>query len=148
MIKVLVYIFSASIFLAFSTSTYAQSFAHVEINNNVGSSSNSKSKTTTYTDITVETNGKVTHYESDKPGSVSVKSVNGDSEIKVDGQTVSGSPTNDPQITKEPSLTPNPTIDKKLTDEQNEQLNQVEKILENAKEKITSLQEKLSPLFD
>lgn len=146
MIKVLLLTFSASVLIV--SPAFAQSSAHVEVNNNVNSSSNSNSTTTTRTDITIETNGKVTHYESDKPGSVSVKSVNGESEIKVDGKTVLGSPTNDPELSKQPSLTPTPTIEKELTDEQKEQLNQVEKVLEDIKEKITSLQEKLSSLFD
>lgn len=125
---------------------YATSSASVEIHNNVNSSSTSNSNVSSKTNITVETNGQVTHYESDKPGSVSVKSVNGESEIKVDGQTVTNTPQNTSATpTKDISQTPSPTP--KLNEEQKKQLNQIEIVFDEIKEKISSLQEKLSSLF-
>lgn len=132
----------------FVQSALAESTATVKVNNNVNSSSTSNSEVKSHTEITVETNGEVTRYESDEPGSVSVKSINGQSEIKVNGETVSGTPQNiSATPTRNLSQTPSPTPIE-LTDEQKENLNQIEEILEDLKEKITSLQKSLSSLFD
>lgn len=87
--------------LSLTPSAYAATSANVEINNNV--SSNSNSQTNSYTNITVETNGQVTRYESDKPGNVEVKSTNGESSIKVNGEEVN------PNITNKPSSSASPT---------------------------------------
>lgn len=67
----------------------AESKINVKVDNNVSSSSNST--TNTNTNIRIEENGKITTYSSDKPESVEIKSENGVSEIKVNGQTVSES---------------------------------------------------------
>lgn len=77
-------------------SVFAESSATVRVDNNIESSSNSTVKSTT--NIRVETNGKVTTYSSDKAEDVEVKSVNGQSEIKVNGQVidVTASPTKKP----------------------------------------------------
>ena len=67
----------------------AESKVNVRVNNDFSSSSNSTSGTKT--NIRIEENGKITTYSSDKGESVEIKSENGVSEIKVNGQTVSES---------------------------------------------------------
>ncbi len=146
--KLLFTIFSISII--FTPNALAISSANVDIHNNVNSSSNSTSQTTSHTDITVETNGKVTHYESDKPGDVSVKSENGESEIKVNGVSVSSAPKNtSPSSTdsNSPTMTSKPTPINEAK-EIEEKTNQVENLIEEVKEKIDSIQSILSSLFD
>lgn len=99
-----------SLFFVFASPTLAASSASVNVENNVSTNSNSSSQTTTHTDITVETDGNVSHYESSEPGKIEVKSENGTSEIKVNGEIVSGSPhspTSEP--TNKPSHSPTPT---------------------------------------
>src|SRR3990167_3990458 len=82
----------------------AQSSANVKINNNVSGSS--ASDVASHTNITVETNGKTTTYSSDKPKNIEVKSVNGVSEIRVNGELISQSPTQ--TATKTPTPTDEP----------------------------------------
>lgn len=65
----------------------AYSKADVKVNNNVSRSSSSNIES--HINITVETDGKTTTYSSNKPGNIELNSLNGKSEIKVDGKTVS-----------------------------------------------------------
>ena len=147
MIKTILFL---TVFTILTSSTaFAESSATVEIHNNLNTNStNSNSTTKSHTDITVETNGKVTHYESDEPGSVSVKSVNGESEIKVNGVSVSSppkEPTSSP--TTETSQSPTPTINKEI-EEVKEKANQIEEMINDLKEKIDDLKSSISSLFD
>ncbi len=121
---------------------YAESSATVKINNNVNSSSNSNTSVTSKTNITVETDGEVTSYSSDKPGNIEVKSVNGKSEIKVNGEVVKGeSTTSETDISKIPtatsSVSPSPTMDQE----------EKEKEIKNVLEKIEDLVKKLFSFF-
>lgn len=105
----LIIIFSA---LVLVPNAFANSSSSVNINNNINSTSTSDSNINSHTDVTVETNGEVTHYSSDEPNQkVEVKSVNGESSIKVNGEEVSSSPTK--TLSKTPTPTPyeeiNPT---------------------------------------
>src|SRR3989344_5189623 len=84
--------------------TFAESSANVKINNNVSGSSTSNVQS--HTNISVETNGQTTTYSSDKPENIEVKSVNGVSEIRVNGELVSQSPTQ--TATKTPTQTDEP----------------------------------------
>src|SRR3989344_1110452 len=88
--------------------TFAESSANVKINNNVSGSSTSNVQS--HTNITVETNGKTTTYFSDKPENIEVKSVNGVSEIKVNVELISQSPTQT-SATKAPTPTDEPQDD-------------------------------------
>lgn len=86
--------------LLLPSQVFAESKATVKVNNNVSRSSTSN--VDSHTNITVETNGQTTTYSSDKPENVEVQSVNGVSEIKINGQVVSQSPTQT-NISKTPS---------------------------------------------
>ncbi|MEK9176289.1 MAG: hypothetical protein AAB520_02480 [Patescibacteria group bacterium] len=127
----------AGIFFVFATPSYGASSANVNVENNVSSNSNSSSQVSSHTNITVETDGNVTHYESDEGGKIEVKAENGKSEIKVNGVTVSGSPTksNSPTgITQ----TPQPTNEDEVNeDEQKINENEfTERIIEQLKRPI------------
>lgn len=84
MIKILLIIV---IFLIGANEVSAYSKANVKVSNNVSGSSSSNIESNT--NITVETDGQTTTYSSDKPGNIEVNSINGKSEIKVNGITVS-----------------------------------------------------------
>lgn len=134
------------------TPAFAESSVSSVVENHVNASnsnSGSSSNVTSHTSITTETNGKVTHYESDQPNQkVEVKAVNGESTIKVDGEAVTGSPTKE-DISKEPSaaVSVHPTLSNQQKEEVKENLNQIQIVLETIKAKINSLEEKLSSLF-
>jgi len=81
------------------SATYAQSSANIKVENSVESSS--QNETNVKTDIRVETNGNVTTYSSDKPENIEINAVNGQSEIKVNGQVLSGE---ESLSTKSPSI--------------------------------------------
>lgn len=142
MIKLIV----LAIFLVFLpiSKALAESSASVNINNNINSSSTNNSEFKSRTEITVETDGEVTHYESDQPGNVTVKSINGKSEITVDDEKVTPNPTK----TSEEKQTPAPTITPTVSKEIEEEIKGIRTIIEDLKEKITSLKESLSSLFD
>lgn len=108
------------LFFFLSLPVYAKSTATVEVNSNVSGSRTSNIKT--HTNITVETNGKTTTYSSDKPENIEVKSVNGKSEIKVNGVSVSSSPG---QPTSEPTTNPSvkPTDQPEDEDDERDQRN-------------------------
>lgn len=107
-------LFAILIFTA-PASAFAENKATVNINTNIESSS--KSTVNSKTDIRVETNGNVTSYTSDKAEDVEIKSVNGESEIKVKGVAVYVSPT----ATIEPTGLQNPesAIDEKKVNNKN-----------------------------
>ena len=88
-------IFTAFFFL-FATPAYANSVSTTIENNVNTSSTNTTSSTKSHTEVNINQNGKEIHYESDTPGSVEVKSVNGESSIKVNGQEVSANTSNSP----------------------------------------------------
>ena len=94
------------LFLIITSPAYAETRANVNIVNNVNSPSSTKIETTT--DITVETNGKVTNYKSEEPGSIEVNAVNDNHIIKVNGQVIQVTGANNNPNT---SQTPTPTID-------------------------------------
>lgn len=119
-------------FLVFAAPVQAESRASVKINNNVDSSSDST--VNSQTDISVETNGQKTTYTSDEPGNIEVNSVNGVSEIKVDGNVVSGNNSNNP--TGEPTASPTAKPSQE-PDEDNENKNILE-VFENLFKKIFS----------
>lgn len=106
-------------------SAYASTYSNVKVYNSVGSNTNSTSQVTTKTNITTETNGQVTHYESDQPGDVEVKSENGNSTIKVNGQEVSTTQTKNQSPTPS-SISPE---NKESTSEERKQLNDFRKII-------------------
>ena len=74
-------------FLTIAGGAFAESSASVKIKNDVSSSSDSQVNSST--SIRIETNGNVTTYSSSEPEDIEVKSINGTSEIKVNGQVVS-----------------------------------------------------------
>lgn len=94
-------------FFVFATPVQAESIASVKINNNINSSSDST--VNSQTDISIETNGQQTTYSSDKAQDIEVKSVNGVSEIKVDGNIVSGNNSNNPTTGPTASPTARPS---------------------------------------
>jgi len=106
-------------FIIITSNAYAESSASVEINNNIYSTSTSNSNIENKTNIRVETNGNVTEYSSDEPNQkIEVKSVNGESSIKVDGEEVTESE-NETKIT----ATPTPTRTAPNGETANEELN-------------------------
>lgn len=106
-----------SIFIAGISKVNAESRANVRVNNNVSGSSTSNIES--HTNITVETNGQTTTYTSDKPENIELNSLNGKSEIKVDGKTVSK---NNDQAN--PSATPStkPTVKPEKTERENKNI--------------------------
>jgi hypothetical protein len=127
---------------------HASSASSTIVNNVNTSSTNSKSTTTSHTDVTVETDGKVTHYTSDEPNkNIHVESNNGVSKIEVNGQEVSGSDdtnSNDDQssiVSKSPTPTTG-TNHPTETDEAKQ--NSIEKIIMEL-EKIISFFKGLFP---
>jgi hypothetical protein len=133
------------LFLLFVSYTYAESEVNVKVSNDVNSSSTSQSENTTKTNIRIQTDDKVMEYESEKPGSVNIKSVNGETEIEEDGVKITPNPTKN--LNKQPSITesPKPTSIKEQIEEKS---NQLEKMMESIKEKFIYLQEKLFSFFD
>jgi len=122
----------------FASSAYAESRASVKINNNV--SSNSESTVNSTTNIRIETNGKVTEYHSDKAENVEINAVNDTSEIKVNGQVVSQSPTSaSTSPTQKPTETPQPTDKDEKEKEIEEQKENLLDIINNFIEKIFSI---------
>lgn len=119
-----------------ATPAYANS-ASVNINNSVNTSGTNTNTTKSETHIKVETNGKVTEYNSNEPGSVEVKSINGESTIKVNGQTVSGTPTEEdvPTATASPTAKPTSTPD----DNEKEELSVIKKVLEEINETLEKI---------
>lgn len=84
--------------------------------------------------MTVDDNGNVTHYTSDEGGSVSVKSVNGNTNITANGKEVS------PTVSKiTPSIAPTQTIKTALEKKKSETKSQSKNIIEILKEKIFSI---------
>lgn len=117
----------ALVFLISASAVFAESKATVKVNNDISGSSNSTVKSNT--NIRVETNGEVTTYSSDEPGNIEVNSVNGVSEIKVNGQVVSQSP-----IQTNATKTPTPTDEPEEDDENNKEkargiIDQIEDLL-------------------
>lgn len=131
------------LFLLIATPAYAETRANVNIVNNVNSPSSSDSKTTT--DITVETNGKVTNYKSEEPGSIEVNAVNDEHTIKVNGQVM--------QVTSNPSnpntsQTPTPTINEdKDNDNINDELEKSMEFVEEQKSLIKTLEDLVRKVF-
>lgn len=64
----------------------AKTTVNVKVDTDVSTSGNNEAKVEN--DIRVETNGKVTTYKSDKPESIEIKSEDGVSEIKVNGERI------------------------------------------------------------
>ncbi len=139
MIKKIIPLF---LFFLVATPAYAES-ANVNITNSVnttGTNSTLNSKTTTH--IKVETNGKVTEYNSDKPGNIEVNSINGESSIKVNGETVSGNPTAEPNDDQTPTTTKSPSPKPDQSNDKEKQ-NAIEEFIET----IDSAIEKLFSVF-
>jgi hypothetical protein len=82
------------ILMIIPASAYASEEASSTIVSHVNaSSSNGDSQVTSHTNVTVETNGKTTHYTSDEPNqSIHVQSNNGVSKIEVNGKEVTTPP--------------------------------------------------------
>lgn len=90
-----------ALILLISSNVFAESSASVTVENKV-SSSNENTKSNT--EIRVETNGNVTEYSSDEPNQkIEVKAVEGESEIKIDEEVVTVSPTPEATTTPEES---------------------------------------------
>ncbi|GEM_PF-3543895 len=121
-------------FLVFATPVQAKNIASIKINNNVSSSSDST--VNSQTDISIDTNGQKTTYSSDKAQDIEVKSVNGVSEIKVDGNIVSGNNSNSPTIGPTASPTAKPT---QKPDENSNQNKNIFEVFEDLFKKIFSL---------
>lgn len=81
-------------FFALAPEAYAKTTTTVKVNSDVSTSDNNTS--TVKNDITIETNGKVTHYSSEKSEDIEISSVDGVSEIKVNGEDISPTPTKEP----------------------------------------------------
>lgn len=140
---------SLLLFLFFTVPAFAESSSNVEINNRVNINSDSSSKTNCQTKIRAETNGKVIDYESDDCGDISAKTVNGHSEIKVNGEVIVITGTTQNPNT---SGTPTPTINE---DKDNDKINDnLEKSIEFVEEKkslietIEDLVRKVFSVFD
>ena|SRR3989344_3741458 len=103
-------------FLIITSPAFAESSATVKINNSISGSSTSIINSET--NIRVETNGHVTSYSSNEPGNIEVNSINGKSELKINGVIVSQAPT---QIQTSPTknATPSPTHDEKDSSDKN-----------------------------
>lgn len=125
------------LFFLLTTPAYAET-ASVNINNSVNTSgSNTNSNTKTETHIKIETDGKVTEYNSTEGGSVEVKSINGKSEIKVNGQMVSEHPTTKPEASQGPTAITSPTS--KAEKKDSEKQNAIEKFIEKVDDAIEKL---------
>lgn len=121
-----------SIPLLIAQGAFAESSANVRVNNNVSGSSTSNVQS--HTNISVETNGQTTAYTSNKPENIEVKSVNGVSEIRINGELISQSPT------QTATKTPTPT------DEQDKE-NEEENVKEEARGIIDQIEELINKLF-
>ena len=98
-----------------ASNAFAESSASVKINNNINSTSTSNSKIESKTDVRVETNGNVTQYSSDEPNQkIEVKSVNGESSIKIDGEEISES-----KDETKTTITPTPTTPSEPEEDEN-----------------------------
>lgn len=84
--------------------------SRVEIHNSVNSSSSTTSTTTNSTHICTTVNGKQTCYDSDKGGDVRVYNNGTTSTITVNGETKAQ--------TSNPATSPDPSVEKKPTEEQ------------------------------
>lgn len=117
---------------------HAESSATVKINNNINSSNNSNNSVTSKTNISVETDGKVTTYSSSEPGNVEVRSVNGESEIKVNGEVVKENTSDsDDNISKVPTLNPSASISPTMSLEEKDR--EVKNIIEKIEELVKKL---------
>lgn len=100
----------------------------VNVSNNVTSKSNSE--VTSNTNIKIETNGQTMEYKNSDAQKIEVKSVNGDSEIKINGEIV--------EVTKQ--STPSPSIEKETDDlSETEEDNQSKGFIENIKDFIEKI---------
>jgi Flp pilus assembly protein TadG len=126
------------------SNAFAESRATVNIKNNVNSDSSSTVNSTTK--IRVDVNGKVTEYSSDKPENIEVKAVNDTSEIKVNGQVVTGSPSSTSNVTPSEKPTEEPTPTKAQTDENEDKENEEEQ-RENLLDAINDFIDKIVSIF-
>lgn len=118
--KKIIFLFA---FIALAPQAYAKTTTTVKVNNNVSTSGNNTS--TVENDITIETNGKVTHYSSDKPENIEIKSEDGVSEIKVNGEKVTPG-INDNEVSVSPTSTDEPEDDNE--NEQDDDKNLLERL--------------------
>lgn len=131
------------LFFLLATPAYAET-ASVSIKNSANTSgTNSTNTSTQETHIKIETNGKVTEYNSDKPGNVEVNSVNGESTIKVNGETVSGNsnsnPTAEPTHEANPTASVSPSPKPSEESKNDEKQNAIEEFIETVNEAIEKL---------
>ena len=111
----------------------SQSDVKIKVNNNVsGSSANTKS----YTNITVETDGNTTSYTTNESGSIEVNSVNGVTEIKKDGNVVTGNESNNP--TSEPTASPTAKPSQEPDQDNNNQNKNIFEVFEDLFKKVFS----------
>ncbi len=101
--------------LILTPKVYAKSIVDVKVNNNVSTSSNSTGSTNT--NIRIEENGKITTYSSDKPENIEISSVNGKSEIKINGEHVSQKKLTNPNVS--PDVKPSVKQENKKEEKKN-----------------------------
>lgn len=131
------------LFLLIVPPAYAETRADVNVINNVNSPSSSNSKTTT--NIIVETNGKRTNYTSNEPGNIEVKAENDNHTIKVNGQVIQVTSSNQIPNT---SQTPTPTIDEdKDNDNINDNLEKSIEFVEEEKSFIEAIEDLVKKVF-
>lgn len=104
----------------------AEASAKVNINNNV--SSNTNTTTSVKNNIKIETNGHITEYSSDRAENIEIKTDNDKSEIKINGQVVSQSPSGGASAT--PTNKPSNESEKKNNEKVSEKSNLVEAVQE------------------
>lgn len=75
-------------------SSNGDSRAEVNVKNSFNSTSNQTNTSTSHTSVTIETNGKVQHYESNNGEDVHIKSEDGTSEVNIQNKGTSNSNSN------------------------------------------------------
>lgn len=104
------------------------------------------SKSNFQTDIRIETNGKVQTYTSDKPGSVTIQSENGNAKVSVQNDSTGANSQNNPSPSQEEQKIKTrieqakDAVQKKITEEKQK----TEKIKKQEESIFTFLQNKLS----
>ncbi len=130
------------LFLLIATPAYAESRVNVNVNNNANSTS--EEDMNSYTDITVETNGKKTNYTSDTPGNIEVNAVNDEHTIKVNGQVIQVSGSSNPTTSGKPT----PTINEdKDNDNINDKLEKSIEFVEEEKSLIKEIEDLIKKVF-
>lgn len=123
--------------LIFVSSVQANTETNVQVNTTTNSTN--VSTTNNYTKVRIESNGKVTTYESDKPEDIDLQSEDGTAKVSIkNGNSITITPTGTISATEKDKE----EIHDKLAKEE------VEKKLEQAKEEQKSIFEKIKDFFN